>query len=64
MKKNKKLLQLKKDLQQAIATIGHIKAEAVGNNSRLMRDCDLLYSTSSSLLHYVVNMIDEYKSEQ
>lgn len=64
MKKNKKILQLKKDLQQAIATIGHIKAEAVGNNSRLMRDCDLLYSTSLSLLHYVANMIDEYKSEQ
>lgn len=64
MKKNKKLLQLKKDLQKAIATVGHIKAEAVGNNSRLMRDCDLLYNASLPLLHYVANMIDEYKNEQ
>ena len=34
MKKNKKLLQLKKDLQAAISTIGHIKAEAVGENTK------------------------------
>ena len=64
MKKNKKILQLKKDLQKAIATIGYIKAEAVGNNSRLMRDCDLLYNASLPLLQYVANMIDEYKNEQ
>lgn len=64
MKKNKKILKLKKDLQEAILTIGHIKAEAINNNARLVRDCDLLYSSSMTLLHYVVNMIDEYKNEQ
>ena len=64
MKKNKKLLQLKKDLQNAIGTIWQIKAEAINNNARLVRDCDLLYSSSLTLLHYVVNIIDEYKNEQ
>lgn len=61
MKKNKNLLKLKKELQAAMLTIGHIKASAVGNNSRLMNDCDLLHNASASILHYVVNMIDEYK---
>lgn len=61
MKKNKNLLKLKKELQAAMLTIGHIKAGAVGNNSRLMHDCNLLYNASASILHYVVNMIDEYK---
>lgn len=64
MKKNKKLLQLQKELRDVLLTIGNIKAEAINNNARLVRDCELLYKPLSMLLHYVVFMIDEYKNEQ
>lgn len=60
--KNKKLLQLKRQLRDACGQIAEIRLEAIkADKPKLDRDCKIIWDATASVLHYVVNMIDEYK---